>query len=469
MPRYKRLKKVNHKKEKTGKKRVVKDDIDMKKKKEDFKDYELKKLLWELRGGKLRYGRAAGRAPGSSWIAVQNKSEEVKNQKRNAELLAKKQAREAADATQQYETYRTNVGLEKSVGLQNDINSMKEKNKAMEYKLQQQRGTSASGKELMDEISEEYTDVKKKSDLMNEIVKREQNINKMNKSVLEGRKKLIELSGGNDNLPEEIDDDYVNKQKTAYDEALETQKKVTKAVNARKKAIEKYDKEAERIGIPDDSDFYKTKDLHEKKSMMGEYLVQQEETLQKMGEELNDFKGSYANIKKARESKQKSIDEMRGQYEELYPDDAEYVGGIINDPRFTFDEKMDRIYDIEKREQVLNMVKKETLYQAAIMVGDHNKQDAEHVAELSDSVRRLREEAVNDKRYIAEKENIYKKGTTGFKREVKEMMQLVNPLYDSVNIDPQYRATDADAADVLERINKEASKLRDEDEVLNNA
>lgn len=463
MPRYKRLKKVNHKKEKSNKKRAVKDDIDAKKKKEGINDYEIKKLLWELRGGKLRYGRAAGRAPGSSWIAVQNKSEELRNQKRNAELLAKKQAREAADVTQQYETYRTNVGLEKSVGLQNDINSMKEKNKAMEYKLQQQRGTSASGKELMDEISEEYTDVKKKSDLMNEIVKREQNICKMNKSVLEGRKKLIELSGGNDVLPKVIDDDYVKEQQTAYNEAIETQKNVTEALNARKKAIDKYDKEAKRIGIPDDSDFYKSKDLHEKKSMMGEYLVQQNETLQKMGEELNDFKGSYANIKKTRESKQKSINDLSNQFTELYPDNGKYVGDVIKDDRYTFEEKMSRLFDLEEN-HALDVAKTATLYGAAVVVGKHNKQDGEHAAKLNDLVGRLQEEAVNDKRYRVEKEKYLSKSGVGFKREVKEIMQQVNPLYDSVNIDPQYRATDADAVAVLKSINKEASKLRDEDE-----
>ena len=94
MPRYKRLKKTIRKKEKTSKKRAVKDDIDAKKKKEDIKDYDVKKLVWELRGGNLRYRKSAGRATGSSWIATQNKSEEVKNQMRNMELMYAKQIRD---------------------------------------------------------------------------------------------------------------------------------------------------------------------------------------------------------------------------------------------------------------------------------------------------------------------------------------------------------------------------------------
>ena len=103
------------------------------------------------------------------------------------------------------------------------------------------------------------------------------------------------------------------------------------------------------------------------------------------------------------------------------------------------------------------------------MVGGQNKKDEEHAAKLKKWVGRLHDEAVNDKRYAAEKENIYQKGSGRFNREVNEIMQVVNPLYDSVNIDPQYRATRADAAAVLESVNKEASELRDEDEVLNNA
>lgn len=464
MPRYKRLKKVNHKKEKSNKKRAVKDDIDAKKKKEDIKDYEIKKLLWELRGGKLRYGKAAGRVSGSSWIATQNKGEEMKIQRNAMQALAKQQALENANVKDQYDTYRTNVELEKGVGMQNEINSMKEMNKAREYKLQQERKTSASGRELMNEISEEHANVKKQYDLMSETVKKKQDIGKMQKGYEEDKKKLIELSGGDDKLPEVIDEDYVKKLRTAYDDAKRTQKNVTEAVNARKKAIGKFDKEAKRIGIPDDSDFYKTKDLIEKKSMMSKYLADQKEVVEKIEKEWNDVKEGFTNMKKVVEDKEKSIDELRGQFTELYPDDAEYVDGIINDPRYTYTEKMGRIFEIEKRKQVLNMVKKETLYQAAVMVGEQNKRDEERVAELSDSVGRLRDEAINDKRYTAEKENIHKKGSAGFKREVNEIMQLVNPLYDSVNIDPQYRATNKDAVAVLERINKEARKLRDEDD-----
>ena len=45
--------------------------------------------------------------------------------------------------------------LERGVGMQNDIDSMNEQNRAVEHELQQRRGTSASGQELMDEISKE--------------------------------------------------------------------------------------------------------------------------------------------------------------------------------------------------------------------------------------------------------------------------------------------------------------------------
>ena len=468
MPRYKRLKKVNQKKGKGGKKRVVKDDIDAKKKKEDIKDYELKKLIWELRGGKLRYGKAAGRVSGSSWIATQNKSEENKIRENAMKAFAKQQMRDAANATDQYTTYRTNVELEKGVGMQDDINSMKEKNKAMEYKLQQQRGTSASGKELMDEISEEHAVVKKQSDLMSDAVKKKQDIDKFHKKYEEGKKKLIELSGGIDDLPEVIDDDYVKEQQTAYDDAKKSQLNVTKSLDAYKKATAKYDKEAKRLGIPDDSDFYKTKDLLEKKSMMNEYLVDREKSLQKEEEGWTDLKKGYTNMNKVIEDKEKSVAELRGQIPELFPGNSEFVESIINDPRYTFDDKVDRIYEIKKGE-ALKLVEKGTLYLAAVMVGGQNKKDEEHTAKLKKWVGRLHDEAVNDKRYAAEKENIYQKGSGGFNREVKEMMQVVNPLYDSVNIDPQYRATRADAAAVLGSINKEASELRDEDEVLNNA
>ena len=115
------------------------------------------------------------------------------------------------------------------------------------------------------------------------------------------------------------------------------------------------------------------------------------------------------------------------------------------------------------------MAKTATLYQAAIMVGDHNKQDEQHTAELNDLVGRLYGEAVYDKRYNAQKENIYQKGTDGFNYEVNQIMQTVNPMYDGVNIEQQYRPTYTDAGVVLERINEDSGKLRDEDEVLNMA
>lgn len=467
MPRYKRLKKVNRKGEKSGKKRAVKDDIDAKKKKEDIKDYELKKLIWELRGGKLRYGKAAGRVSGSSWIATQNKSEEAKIQRNAMQALVKQQAREDANIRDQYATYRTNVELEKGVGMQDDINSMKEKNKTMEYNLQQQRGTSASGQELMDEISKEHAVVKKQHDLMSDAVKKKQDIGKFQKKYEEEKKKLIELVGGPDNLPKVIDDDYVKENQTAYEEAKKKQSNVTSAVDARKKALDKYDREGRRLGIPEDNDFYKTKDLHKRESMIDDYLADQLKTIQENEEKLSDLKKSHANIKKTVEDKQKSIDEMKGQITELYRDDSKSVEDIINDPRYTFDEKMDRIYGMQSR-VALGVAQEATLYEAAVMVGKHNKEDKERAEELLKSVNRLHEEAVNDKRHYAQK-NIYKKGTAGFKREVKEMMQQVNPLYDSVNIEEQYKPESADAAAVLESINKEASKLRDEDEVLNNA
>ena len=101
MPRYKRLKKGNRKKGKIDKKRIVNDD-NVTQKKEDVKNYELRKLMWELRGGKLKYRKAAGRASGSSWIAAQNKSEEMRNQLRNAELIHSQQIRD-------YETKMANT------------------------------------------------------------------------------------------------------------------------------------------------------------------------------------------------------------------------------------------------------------------------------------------------------------------------------------------------------------------------
>ena len=465
MPRYKRLKKVNQKKGNGGKKSAVKDDIDAKKKKEDIKEYELKKLIWELRGGKLRYGRAAGRASGSSWIATQNKSEEAKIQRNAMQAVAKQQALEAVNTKDQLATYRTNVELEKGVGMQDDINSMKEKNKTMEYKLQQQRGTSASGQELMDEISKEHAAVKKQSDMWSDAVKKKQDIGKLQKKYEEDKEKLIGLVGGPDNLPV-IDDEYVKKQTDAYNEAKKKQSNVTSAVNARKKALEKYDKEGRRLGIPDDDDFYKTKDLHKRESMIDDYLAKQVKTTQETEEILKDLKKSLANINKVREDKQKSIDEMQGQIAELYPDNGEFVKDIINDPRYTYDEKVGRIREMQSRKG-LELVEKGTLYLAAVMAGEQNKQDEEHAAKLEKWVGRLHNEAVNDKRYNVEK--IYQKGSEGFEREVDQFMQLVNPLYDGVGIDPQYRATREDAVAVLESINKEASELRDEDEMLNNA
>ena len=468
MPRYKRLKKVNQKKGKGSKKRAVKDDIDAKKKKEDIEEYEVKKLIWALRGGKLRYGKAAGRVSGSSWIALQNKSEESKIRESAMKALVKQQAREDANIRDQYATYRTNVELEKGVGMQDDINSMKEKNKTMEYNLQQQRGTSASGQELMDEISKEHAVVKKQYDLMSDAVKKKQDIGKFQKKYEEDKKKLIELIGGKDNLPEVIDEDYVKKQQTAYDAAKGIQTNVTSAVDARKKALNKYDREGIRLGIPEDNDFYKTKDLLKRESMINEYLADQEKTIQENVEKWSDIKKSHANINKTIEDKQKSIDELQGQITELYRDDSKFVEDIINDPRYTFDEKVDRIYGFKSRE-ALELAKEETLYEAAVIVGKHNKQDKERAGKLLNSVNRLHDEAVNDKRLYAQRKDIYEKGTAGFKRDVKRIMQKVNPLYDSVNIEEQYRPESADAAVVLDRINKEASKLRDEDEVLNNA
>ena len=468
MPRYKRLKKVNQKKEKGSKKRAVKDVIDAKKKKEDIKEYELKKLIWELRGGKLRYGKAAGRVSGSSWIASQNKSEESKIRENAMKAFAKQQALETANAKDQYATYRTNVELEKGVGMQDDINSMKEKNKTMEYNLQTRRGTSASGQELMDEISKEHANVKKQYDLMSDAVKKKQDIGKLQKKYEEDKKTLIDLVGGPGNLPKVIDEDYVNEQQTAYDEAKKKQSNVTGAVNARKKALDKYDKEGRRLGIPEDNDFYKTKDLLKRESMINEYLADQEKTTQENVERWSDLKKSHTNIKKTIEDRQKSIDELQGQITELFPDNSKFVKDIINDPRYTYEEKVDRIYE-NQRKVALALAQEETLYEAAVVVGKHNKEDKERAEELLKSVNRLHDEAVNDKRLKAQRKDIYKKGSSGFKREVKGIMQQVNPLYDSVNIEEQYRPESADAAAILEHINKEASELRDEDEVLNNA
>lgn len=467
MPRYKRLKKVNQKKEKSGKKSAVKDDIDAKKKKEDIKEYELKKLMWELRGGKLRYGKAAGRVSGSSWIATQNKSEEAKIRENAMKAVAKQQALEAANSRDQYATYRTNVELEKGIGMQDDINSMKEKNKAMEYKLQQQRGTSASGQELMDEVSKEHAVVKKQHDLMSDIVKKEQEKGKLQKKYEEDKKKLIELIGGEDKLPEVIDENYVKENQTAYNEAKKKQSNVTSAVNVREKALKKYDREGERLGIPDDNDFYKTKDLHKRESMINEYLADQVKTTQETEEKWSDLKKSHANMEKVIEDKQKSIDELQGQITELWRGDSKFVEDIFNDPRYTIDEKVDRIYGL-KRKVALELAKEETLYEAAVVVGKHNKEDKERGEELLNSVNRLHDEAVNDKR-LYQMKDIHKKGTAGFNREVKGIMQQVNPLYDGVGIEEQFRPEEADAVAILEHINEDARKLRDEDEMLNNA
>ena len=159
---------------------------------------------------------------------------------------------------------------------------------------------------------------------------------------------------------------------------------------------------------------------------------------------------------------------MQGQITELFPDNSKFVKDIINDPRYTYEEKVDRIYE-NQRKVALALAQEETLYEAAVVVGKHNKEDKERAEELLKSVNRLHDEAVNDKRLKAQRKDIYKKGSSGFKREVKGIMQQVNPLYDSVNIEEQYRPESADAAAILEHINKEASELRDEDEVLNNA
>ena len=358
--------------------------------------------------------------------------------------------------------------LEKGVGMQNDIDSMNEQNRAVEHELQQRRGTSASGQELMDEISKEHIDVTKQSDLMSEIVKKQQDIDKMRKECLINRKKLVSLKKGIDDLPEVIDDEYVAEQQVALDEAEQHNQNVKKAYNANAKAITIYNRAAKQMGVPDDSGFYETTDLQEKSSMMGKYLADQEEALQRKEEELEQFKQSYDNIRMVRGNQQKSLDELHGKYEALYPDNVEYVDDVINNDDYTYEEKLNHIFWNE-RKQALDMAKTATLYQAAIMVGDHNKQDEQHTAELNDLVGRLYGEAVYDKRYNTQKENIYQKGTDGFKYEVNQIMQTVNPMYDGVNIEQQYRPTYTDAGVVLERINEDSGKLRDEDEVLNMA
>ena len=116
----------------------------------------------------------------------------------------------------------------------------------------------------------------------------------------------------------------------------------------------------------------------------------------------------------------------------------------------------------------LELAKEETLYEAAVVVGKHNKEDKERGEELLNSVNRLHDEAVNDKR-LYQMKDIHKKGTAGFNREVKGIMQQVNPLYDGVGIEEQFRPEEADAVAILEHINEDARKLRDEDEMLNNA
>lgn len=422
MPRYKRLKKVNQKKGKGRKKRVVKDDIDAQKKKEDFNVYDLKKLAWELRGGNLRYRKAAGRATGSSWIATQNKSEEVKNQMRNMELMYAKQIRD----------------------LQN--NSKK-------------GVVSATGQGLMDEISKVHMDVMREADWTKQLVKKETEMKKLRDGILVDRKKIVSLREGKDDLPKVIDADYVADRQVDYDEIKTQKKKSKKACDLIVKAIDSYDGVAKQIGIPDDSGFYETKNLQEKSSILGKYLVEQNEAAQKMGEELGQLKESYDNIVMVRNNQQKSLDELHGKFEGLYPDNVEDIDDIINNDDYTYKEKLNHIFELERNE-ALDAAKTATLIKAAIMVGEHNKQDGEHAEKLNDSVDHLHEEAVNVKRYNAKKRKIYQKGDEEFDAEVTQIMQVVNPLYDSVNIDPQYRATDADAAVVLDRINKDSVKKR---------
>lgn len=426
MPRYKRLKKVNRKGERSSKKRAVKDDIDVKKKKEDIKDNDLKKLVWELRGGKIRYGKAAGRVSGSSWIAVQNKSEEVKNQLRNAESLHAKQIHD----------------------LQKDLKG---------------RNAGASGQELMNEISKVHMDVMREANLTKELVKKEEEMKKMREGILVDRKKIVSLRGGKDDLPKVIDDDYVADRQVDYDEIKTQKKKSKRAYDLIVKSIASYDGVAKQIGIPDDSGFYETKNLQEKSSILGKYFVEQNEAAQKGEEELEQFRESYDNIIMVRNNQQKGLDELHGKYEELYPGKVEVIDDIFNNDDYTHKEKLNHIFELERNE-ALDAAKTATLYKAAIMVGERNKRDEKHEAELNDLVDRLHEEAVYDKRYDAKKKKIYQKGTDGFNREVRGVMQLVNPLYDGVGIDPQYRAERTDAVNVLESINKEASKLRDEDE-----
>lgn len=423
MPRYKRLKKVireKGKKKRTGKKRVVKDDIDAQKKKEDIKDYELKKLVWELRGGKLRYGKAAGRVSGSSWIATQNKSEELKNQLRNAELLHAKQIRD----------------------MQNDLKG---------------GSVRASGQELMNEISKVHMDVMRESDLTKQLVKKETEMQKMREGILADRKKIVSLRGGKDDLPKVIDDNYVADRQVDYDEVKTQKRKSKKARDLIVKSIAAYDDVAKQVGIPDDSGFYETKNLQEKSSILGKYLVEQNEAAQKGEEVLEQFRESYDNIVMVRNNQQKSLDELHGKFEGLYPDNVEDIDDVINNDDYTHKEKLNHIFELERNE-ALDAAKTATLYEAAIIVGEHNKQDETDAAELNDSVGRLHKEAVNVKRYNAKKREIYQKGDNEFDAEVTQIMQLVNPLYEGASIDPQYRATDTDAAVVLEHINKDSVK-----------
>ena len=422
MPRYKRLKKVNQKKGKSGKKRAVKDVIDAQKKIEDIKDYDVKKLMWELRGGNLRYRKSAGRATGSSWIATQNKSEEVKNQMRNMELMYAKQIRDLQN------------GSKKGV-------------------------VSATGQGLMDEIYKVHMDVMREADWTKQLVKKETEMKKLRDGILVDRKKIVSLRGGKDDLPKVIDGDYVADRQVDYDGVKTEKQKTKKACNLIVKAINSYDDVAKQIGIPDDSGFYETKNLQEKSSILGKYLADQNEAVQKGEEELEQFRESYNNIEMVRNNRQKSLDELHGKFEELYPDNVEDIDDIINNDDYTHKEKLNHIFELERNE-ALDAAKTATLYQAAIIVGEHNKQDETDAAELNDSVDRLHEEAVNVKRYNAKKRKIYQKGDDEFDAEVTRIMQQVNPLYEGASIDPQYRATDADAVVVLERINKDSVKKR---------
>ena len=103
------------------------------------------------------------------------------------------------------------------------------------------------------------------------------------------------------NLPDEIEhhmpdyelyDEYVAEQQVALDEAEQHNQNVKKAYNANAKTITIYNRAAKQMGVPDDSGFYETTDLQEKSSMMGKYLADQEEALQRKEEESEQFKQS---------------------------------------------------------------------------------------------------------------------------------------------------------------------------------